>query len=84
MIKIKCETKDVLDFSAITDFQGNLKARDDADFEKIERLFNKIRFLGLKDFDILSIGMSGDWPIAVRHSATIVRIGTDIFGPREY
>lgn len=35
-------------------------------------------------FDILSIGMSGDWPLAVRHGATMVRIGTDIFGPREY
>lgn len=44
MIKIKCETKDVLDFSAITDFQGNLKARDDADFEKIERSIKKHGF----------------------------------------
>ena len=30
----------------------------------------------------LSIGMSGDWPIAVQHGATIVRIGTAIFGSR--
>ena len=44
MIKIKCETKDVLDFSAITDFQGNLKARDDTDFEKIERSIKKHGF----------------------------------------
>ena len=44
MIKIKCETKDVLDFSAITDFQGNLKERDDADFEKIERSIKKHGF----------------------------------------
>jgi len=44
MIKIKCETKDVLEFSAITDFQGNLKARDDADFEKIERSIKKHGF----------------------------------------
>ena len=38
----------------------------------------------MEGFDQLSIGMSGDWPIAVRHGATMVRIGTDIFGPREY
>ena len=44
MIKIKCETKDLLDFSAITDFQGNLKARDDTDFEKIERSIKKHGF----------------------------------------
>ena len=54
------------------------------DFERIETLFNKIKSMGLPGFDILSIGMSGDWPLAVKHGATMVRIGTDIFGPREY
>ena len=59
----------------------------DADFARIEALFHRIR----KDrpglagtFTELSIGMSGDWPLAIRHGATMVRIGTDIFGPREY
>ena len=54
------------------------------DFERIETLFNKIKTFGLPHFDVLSIGMSGDWPLAVKHGATMVRIGTDIFGPREY
>ena len=54
------------------------------DFERIERLYNTIKASGLEGFDHLSIGMSGDWPVAVRHGATMVRIGTDIFGPREY
>lgn len=31
----------------------------------------------------LSMGMSGDFPIAIAEGATIVRIGTAIFGPRE-
>ena len=56
----------------------------EADFARIEALFNKIKALGIPGFDQLSIGMSGDWPLAVRHGATMVRIGTDIFGPREY
>ena len=59
----------------------------EADFARIEALFNRIReeFPELRDtFTELSIGMSGDWPLAVRHGATIVRIGTDIFGEREY
>lgn len=30
----------------------------------------------------LSMGMSGDFPWAIREGATIVRIGTEIFGPR--
>ena len=54
------------------------------DFERIEALFKRIQGMGLPGFDMLSIGMSGDWPIAVKHGATMVRVGTDIFGPREY
>ena len=54
------------------------------DFERIEGLFRKIQAMGLPGFDQLSIGMSGDWPMAVKHGATMVRIGTDIFGQREY
>jgi hypothetical protein len=30
----------------------------------------------------LSMGMSGDFEVAVRHGATIVRVGTALFGPR--
>ena len=59
----------------------------EADFARIEALFQRIReeYPELRDsFTELSIGMSGDWPIAVRHGATMVRIGTDIFGEREY
>ena len=59
----------------------------EADFARIEALFQRIRaeHPALRDtFTELSIGMSGDWPIAVRHGATMVRIGTDIFGEREY
>ena len=54
------------------------------DFIRIENLFNRIKEMGVPGFDQLSIGMSGDWPLAVKHGATMVRIGTDIFGPREY
>jgi pyridoxal phosphate enzyme (YggS family) len=32
----------------------------------------------------LSMGMSGDFPQAVEEGATLVRVGTDLFGPREY
>ncbi len=36
------------------------------------------------DFDQLSMGMSDDWHIAVKHGSTLVRIGTAIFGARQY
>jgi hypothetical protein len=53
------------------------------DFERIEGLFKRLQ-AKYPQLTELSIGMSGDWPIAVKHGATMVRIGTDIFGPREY
>ncbi len=59
-------------------------AQVEREFARIEALYKRIKASGLEGFDILSIGMSGDWPLAVNHGATMVRIGTDIFGPREY
>ena len=43
----------------------------------------KTRFKDV-DFGILSMGMSGDYMIGVRNGSTEVRIGTAIFGPRDY
>ena len=62
------------------------EARVEADFMRIREFKERLdgTFPDLKDFRELSIGMSNDWKIAVRHGATIVRIGTAIFGPREY
>ena len=62
------------------------EARVEADFMRIREFKERLdsSFPELKDFRELSIGMSNDWKIAVRHGATIVRIGTAIFGPRDY
>ena len=38
----------------------------------------------LRNFDIISMGMSGDWAIAVEEGSNLVRIGTAIFGSRQY
>lgn len=38
----------------------------------------------LDHFDIVSMGMSHDYPIAIECGANLVRIGTAIFGEREY
>lgn len=54
-----------------------------ADFEAIEQVAARVRQIvpGARE---ISMGMSGDWPLAVDRGATLVRIGSDIFGPREY
>jgi len=54
----------------------------DAAFAGLRGLLESLRASGL-DVDTLSMGMSDDMEAAIREGATIVRIGTDIFGPRD-
>lgn len=61
--------------------------RINEDFATIARCFNTIRNdsdLGLRGFDILSMGMSDDRDIAISNGSNMVRVGTAIFGLREY
>lgn len=54
-------------------------------FEKVHTLFVDINEkLYDNRFDVLSMGMSGDYEDAVRMGATAVRVGTAIFGHRDY
>ena len=54
-------------------------------FEKVHALFVDInKKLYDNRLDILSMGMSGDYEDAVRMGATAVRVGTAIFGHRDY
>ncbi len=39
---------------------------------------------GLDSCRDLSMGMSGDYPLAIAEGATIVRLGTALFGQRAY
>jgi hypothetical protein len=50
-------------------------------YQEVKKVFDS-----LKDefaFDTLSMGMSDDLDIALEEGATLVRIGTAIFGPRQ-
>lgn len=57
-----------------------------ADFQRISSFMDYLKdlFSELTDFRELSIGMSADWKIAIDYGATMVRIGTSIFGERTY
>jgi pyridoxal phosphate enzyme (YggS family) len=74
----------------VTDPEKNRKY-----FSKMRQLFIDIKTKnidnGLRDtyfdpdsFNILSMGMTGDYEVAVEEGATIVRIGTGIFGEKDY
>ena len=63
------------------------------DEQKIRQVFKDLKDLSLEvkklnlshvDMDTLSMGMSHDYHIAIKNGATIVRVGTAIFGPRNY
>ena len=59
------------------------------DREKTREHFKKLKVLydTYKDeygFDTLSMGMSSDFDIAIEEGATMVRVGSDIFGARNY
>lgn len=57
-------------------------------FRETRELFEKIQQLGLPEdralIDTLSMGMSGDYETAVEEGSTIVRVGSAIFGKRNY
>ena len=62
-------------------------ARVRDDFRLLRRIFEQLKsgpFAGRPEFRELSMGMSHDWQIAVDEGSTIVRIGSSIFGPRNY
>lgn len=53
-------------------------------FAELRQLLNQCQYeFGLADFDQLSMGMSNDYAIAIEEGATMVRIGTAIFGARD-
>lgn len=63
------------------------------DKEEVRNVFKSLKNLSIEigqlniqnvDMDILSMGMSNDYEIAIEEGATIVRVGTSIFGQRDY
>ena len=63
------------------------------DPEENRKYFRQIRELSVDirgknidnvDMSVLSMGMTGDYMVAIEEGATMVRIGTGIFGKRDY
>lgn len=51
-------------------------------FRRLRRLFDDLAPIAGTSWDTLSMGMSGDFEVAVAEGSTLVRIGTALFGPR--
>jgi pyridoxal phosphate enzyme (YggS family) len=66
---------------AIPSMDENTGGATRESFERMKVLYDECRQAGY-GFDTLSLGMSGDMEQAILAGSTMVRIGTDIFGPR--
>jgi pyridoxal phosphate enzyme (YggS family) len=52
------------------------------EFLRVATLFNSLKTQATPAFNVLSMGMSSDWQIAVQQGSNMVRIGSTIFGNR--
>lgn len=65
-------------------FTDNLEQVRD-EFQKLHKLFEKLKtshFSLNEDFKTISMGMSGDWEIAIEEGSNMIRVGSSIFGSR--
>ena len=59
----------------------------ESEFEQASQFFDKIKtkyFEADDYFTVKSWGMSGDYPLAIKHHSNMIRVGTLLFGPRVY
>lgn len=57
------------------------------EFKSLKNIFETLKenyFKGNESFKEISMGMSDDYPIAIEEGATMVRVGSKIFGARNY
>ncbi|MDG1710568.1 MAG: YggS family pyridoxal phosphate-dependent enzyme [Schleiferiaceae bacterium] len=55
------------------------------EFSILKELFDQLkRKINSSHFDILSTGMSGDFKIAIKEGSNMIRLGTALFGERNY
>jgi hypothetical protein len=59
---------------------------DESVFARMHELYSELRErrIGNVSMEILSMGMSGDYELAIKHGSNLVRIGTKLFGARNY
>ena len=53
------------------------------EFKTLKNSFESLKKINPK-LEIISMGMSGDYPLAIACGSTMVRIGSRIFGARNY
>ena len=70
----------VMGMATFTDDEATVRG----DFKRLNECYTELKEHFGAEFDTLSMGMSDDYPIAIEYGSTEVRIGSTIFGAREY
>lgn len=86
------ETFKAFDFVKINGVMGMATNTDDEaqvrkEFKGLKALFTELQnkyFSDQEEFKILSFGMSGDYPLAIEEGSNMIRVGSKIFGQRNY
>ena len=77
------ELRGIMGMASNTDNEGQIRN----EFSQLRKYFYKVKekyFPNDSNFCELSMGMSDDYPIAIEEGSTIVRVGSRIFGNRNY
>lgn len=69
--------KGLMGMATFTDNEAQIRK----EFSYLNSVYSKLK-KRLPDVNVLSMGMSGDYKIAIQHGSTMVRIGSSIFGIR--
>lgn len=82
------EVTEELTHVKIIGFMGMATFTDDenqlsSEFSSLKEFYDACR-KSYPELSVLSMGMSGDYPIAIAHGSTMVRVGSAIFGARNY
>ncbi|MBQ7735125.1 MAG: YggS family pyridoxal phosphate-dependent enzyme [Bacteroidales bacterium] len=77
------DIKGVMGMASFTDDTAQVRR----EFQTLHGFFTKLKeeyFSGKTDFTEISMGMTGDYPIAIEEGSTMIRVGSAIFGARDY
>ena len=70
----------VMGMATFTENQDQIRR----EFKQLKQIFDQIKDQIGPGFDQISMGMSQDYKIAIQEGATIIRVGSSIFGARNY
>jgi len=73
----------VMGMATFTDNEDQIKK----EFQNLKFIFDQLKtkhFQDINEFKEISMGMSGDYRLAIEEGSTMVRVGSTIFGARNY